>query len=255
MRISGRLCVVILLVISLQMVVGCGSGTSTGITPPPPSTYTIGGTVSGLVGAGLVLQNNSGDNQSVSANGAFTFSTSIDSGAAYSVTVSTEPTGQNCTVTNGSGKASANVTNIQVVCSPIYEWTWMGGSNLIVGISGPVGEPGNYGTLETASAANIPGGSAGASSWTGGSGNFWLFGGMDGMTLVIGDLETPDGSSIHPQTSGRGWAEPTMWVRSQSPESMERSKRLLPETSPEAATTFRVGPTAKAISGSLAARA
>ena len=48
---------------------------------------------------------------------AFTFSTAISSGAAYSVTVLTQPAGQSCTVTNGSGTASANVTNVQVACS------------------------------------------------------------------------------------------------------------------------------------------
>ncbi|MGD1081709.1 MAG: hypothetical protein ABR881_25610 [Candidatus Sulfotelmatobacter sp.] len=38
-------------------------------TPPPPIMYTIGGMVSGLSGAGLVLQNNGGNNLPVSANG------------------------------------------------------------------------------------------------------------------------------------------------------------------------------------------
>jgi hypothetical protein len=32
----------------------------------------------------------------------------------------TQTTGQICTVTNGSGTASANVTNVQVVCSNLY---------------------------------------------------------------------------------------------------------------------------------------
>ena len=98
-----------------------GSGTaSADVTKIPvacSNLYTIGGTVSGLIGTGLVLQDNGGNNLSVSASGAFTFSTSIVSGAAYGVTVLTQPTGQSCTVTNGSGTASANVTNVQVACS------------------------------------------------------------------------------------------------------------------------------------------
>ena len=36
-------------------------------------TYTIGGTVSGLTGTGLVLQDNGGNNLTVSANGSFKF--------------------------------------------------------------------------------------------------------------------------------------------------------------------------------------
>jgi hypothetical protein len=99
------------------MVVGCGGSAGGGSTPPPPTTYTIGGTISGLTGTGLVLQDNGGNNLSVSASGSFTFSTAVASGAAYSVTVLTQPTGQSCTVTSGSGTASANVSNVQVTCS------------------------------------------------------------------------------------------------------------------------------------------
>src|SRR5436309_2755770 len=84
------------------------------------NTFSVGGTVSGLIGTGLVLQDNGGDNLPVSANGTFTFSTAIASGAAYSVTVLTQPTNpsQSCTVTNGSGTvASTNVTNVEVACT------------------------------------------------------------------------------------------------------------------------------------------
>ncbi len=82
-------------------------------------TYTIGGTVSGLSGTGLLLQNNSGDNLSVSANGSFTFATAIPSGSIYSVTVLAQPSGpsQTCVVTGGGGTAGANITGIQVACT------------------------------------------------------------------------------------------------------------------------------------------
>ncbi len=85
------------------------------------ATYSIGGTVSGLNGAGLVLQDNGGDSLSVTANGSFTFATKISSGAAYNVTIQTQPTGpaQNCVVSAGSGTATANVTSVQVVCTNI----------------------------------------------------------------------------------------------------------------------------------------
>jgi len=56
------------------------------------NTYTIGGTISGLSGSGLVLQDNSSNNVAVaSAATAFTFSTPIPSGGTYSVTVLTQP--------------------------------------------------------------------------------------------------------------------------------------------------------------------
>jgi HJR/Mrr/RecB family endonuclease len=81
------------------------------------NTFTVGGSVSGLTGAGLVLQNNGSDGLAISGNGVFTFSVALTEGAAYGVTVATQPSGQGCSVTNGSGNiAGANVTNIAVAC-------------------------------------------------------------------------------------------------------------------------------------------
>ena len=74
--------------------------------------------MSGLSSGTVVLQDNGGDNLSVSANGSFTFATPLASGAAYSVTVKTNPSGQACTVSGGSGTVgSANVTNVAVACA------------------------------------------------------------------------------------------------------------------------------------------
>jgi len=83
-----------------------------------PNPYSIGGAVSGLLtGNSVVLLDNGGNATTVSANHAFTFSTDIASGSGYSVTVATQPTGQNCSVSNGSGLvASANVTTVSVSC-------------------------------------------------------------------------------------------------------------------------------------------
>jgi 6-phosphogluconolactonase (cycloisomerase 2 family) len=79
--------------------------------------YTVGGTISGLTGSGLVLINNGGDDLSISANGSFTFASKIASGNAYAVTVGTRPSGQVCNITNSSGTISgANVTDVAVQC-------------------------------------------------------------------------------------------------------------------------------------------
>jgi hypothetical protein len=80
------------------------------------TTVTIGGTISGLSGT-VVLLNNGGNSLSRSSNGTFTFTTAINSGSTYNVTVGTQPSGQTCTVSNGSGTATANVTNVSVSCS------------------------------------------------------------------------------------------------------------------------------------------
>jgi hypothetical protein len=140
------------------------------------TAYTIGGTVTGLTGAGLILQDDLGINNAdllpVTANGSFTFVDPVASGGAYNVTVLTQPAGRSCAIANGSGTASANVTNIGVVC--VGEWTWEGGSSS-VGKNG--GQAGVYGTLGAASPTNIPGGRQQALTWTDASGNAWLFGG------------------------------------------------------------------------------
>ena len=90
-------------------------------TPTPtPLTYTIGGTVTGLTaGQTVALQNNGGDTLSVSANGAFTFTSAQQSNTAYGVSVSSEPTARTtCTVSNGSGTVTAaNVGNVGVSCA------------------------------------------------------------------------------------------------------------------------------------------
>jgi len=91
-------------------------------TPPPPpplTTYSIGGSLSGLAsGASLVLQDNGGDNLPVPANGSFAFATAIASGAAYAVTVLTQPTGQTCVVSAGSGTVgAADISSVVVTCS------------------------------------------------------------------------------------------------------------------------------------------
>ena len=83
-----------------------------------------------------MLQDNGGDNLSVSANGPFTFATALAGGAAYSVTVKTNPAGQSCTVSNGSGSVgSANVTSVAVSCSSAASFT-VGGT--VSGLSGTV---------------------------------------------------------------------------------------------------------------------
>jgi len=82
-------------------------------------SFTVGGTVSGLAGTGLVLRNNGGDDLPISTNGAFTFATPVASGGAYTVTVFAQPgtPTQTCTVGNGSGTVGAvNLSSVAVAC-------------------------------------------------------------------------------------------------------------------------------------------
>lgn len=104
--------------------VGNGAGTVgttdvANVTLSCVNTYAIGGTVTGLSGTGLALQNNGGDHFVVRDNGSFVFASTLFSGGTYNVTVATHPTAptQSCSVSNGVGTVgSTNIANIAVNC-------------------------------------------------------------------------------------------------------------------------------------------
>ena len=104
---------------------GSGAGVTANVTDVlvtcSADTYTVGGTVSGLTAGQQVTLNNNGANPTtVTANGVFNFSTPVAYNGSYAVTVGTQPTGQTCTVSNGSGAGvTANVTNVAVTCSTL----------------------------------------------------------------------------------------------------------------------------------------
>ena len=81
--------------------------------------YTVGGSLSGLAtSSSITLQDNAGDNLSLTTNGTFTFPTPLTAGTQYTVTILTQPTTPAvvCTVVNGTGTANVNITNIQITC-------------------------------------------------------------------------------------------------------------------------------------------
>ncbi len=113
---NGRTRFTVALVMSTQgaLLIACSGGGGSAA-----AMHTIGGTVEGLAGTGLLLQNNSGDSLPIPESGAFTFTGELSSGAAYSVTVAMQPSSpaQTCAVANGSGTVgSANVSNVTVTC-------------------------------------------------------------------------------------------------------------------------------------------
>ena len=135
--------------LSLMALTACGGGNGGGGSS---ATYTVGGTVSGLTGSGLVLRNNGGDDLPASASGLFTFATKVANGAAYAVTVRTQPTNpaQTCVVTNGNGMmGSNNVTNVAVDCTIIVSGTFIG---VDYGISG---DDGSFGITPLDGAGNF----------------------------------------------------------------------------------------------------
>jgi uncharacterized repeat protein (TIGR03803 family) len=80
--------------------------------------YTLGGTVSGLTAAGLVLANGSDTVTLAAGATAFTMPTAVAYTSSYAVTVKTQPTGLACSVTHGTGTMPAsNVTGVAVTCT------------------------------------------------------------------------------------------------------------------------------------------
>jgi hypothetical protein len=90
-------------------------------------SYTVGGTISGLTANGLVLANGSDTLNVPSGATSFTMPRAVASGGGYAVTVSSQPSGENCTVTNGSGTVTtSNVANVGVSCSASSNYTLSG---------------------------------------------------------------------------------------------------------------------------------
>ena len=79
----------------------------------------VGGTVSGLgAGAAVTLALNNGQTLALAANGSFSFPGTLTAGSNYTVTVSQQPSGQKCTVSNGSGTVvSGSMATVTVSCS------------------------------------------------------------------------------------------------------------------------------------------
>ena len=118
---------------------GCGGSDNdlnqTTTTNYVVENYSIGGTVSGLTVSNVVLANGTAT-VSIPANTtanvtAWNFPATFAPGTSYSVTVQTQPSGEQCEVTSGaSGADTGDVGNVTVVCG-YGQWTWKGGLNTV----------------------------------------------------------------------------------------------------------------------------
>ncbi len=89
-------------------------------TVNPPQTFTISGSISGASGAVQWQTRKDGGSfhTGSNSNGGVTFTPAagMTSGSNWNVQVLTPPTGQTCTVTNGSGTLVANIANVLISC-------------------------------------------------------------------------------------------------------------------------------------------
>jgi hypothetical protein len=78
----------------------------------------IGGTINGLVNSNTVTITD-GNQSLVLGNTSYTFSTELDSGTNYSVSMTDSPTSQFCQLSNNTGAITdSNISNINVSCGP-----------------------------------------------------------------------------------------------------------------------------------------
>jgi 6-phosphogluconolactonase len=105
---------------SVMFLIDCGGGDGgTAPVSPPPALFTVGGTVAGLaMGESVALTNNGTDVVSVRGDKTFVFGSTVMRNGTYSVIVTSQPNGQSCTVSAGSGVVvNANVTTVAVICT------------------------------------------------------------------------------------------------------------------------------------------
>jgi hypothetical protein len=166
-----------------------GSGATEG------SVYPIGGRLAGLTpGESITLQNNRGDNVTLSSNGAFSFPTAMVSAASYAVTILTNPStpiAQTCSVSNASGTVQeASVNTISVDCDLLAYFPFSGNANDASGY-------GHDGLVVGASLTTDRSGKANSAYAFAGSGNIQA-------AMPVGFL--PSGDEARTLTA---WLEPT----------------------------------------------
>ena len=106
-----------------RLVAACGLGLGLlacgGSDDEATQRFTVGGTVSGLTAAGLVLQNNGADDLALPAGARdFVFAAALAAGEPYDVSIRAQPSGQKCMVGRGQGMLARHVRDVQVNCAP-----------------------------------------------------------------------------------------------------------------------------------------
>ena len=128
---------------SVQNGKGTATANVTNVQVTCGTVYFVGGTVNGLAGTGMVLQNNGGNNLTITGTGTvpFTFTTPLAVGATYAVTISTAPSSpaQACTINNGTGTVNGPVTTVDIVC-PLPKYSISG---TLIGLVDAPGPPAN----------------------------------------------------------------------------------------------------------------
>lgn len=98
-------------------------------------TYTIGGTVSGLSDPGLVISAGT-QSLTINASGAFTFPDGFAENTAFNVTITSVPSGYNCTINNNTGTLTADYNGVTISCVRVFSVT--PSANTAINVSQPI---------------------------------------------------------------------------------------------------------------------
>lgn len=134
---------------SQTCVVGNGIGVANADVDTPTlvcttNTYSVRGAINGLTGTGLTLLINGGSAQSIPAGANVFAFAGIPSGSSFVVTIGTQPSGQTCTLNNGSNSiGAADVTSVVVTCGAVGftvggESSGLGAAGLTLRLNGGV---------------------------------------------------------------------------------------------------------------------
>lgn len=90
------------------------------------NTFTVSGTLSGLIeGRSITIENQAyteqqgeGEIITLTENDTFTFEQRLPFNDNYTVSIVSQPIGETCTVENGTGVVTEDVTNVNIVCVP-----------------------------------------------------------------------------------------------------------------------------------------
>ncbi|TGM87914.1 hemagglutinin [Leptospira licerasiae] len=102
-----------------QFVNGIATPSSSGSSGSNGSYYTVGGTISGMDGGKTItLANNLFEISVFVFNGPFAFPFSYENHSTYAVSITSQPSGQTCSLANQNGSIQGtNVTSVIVLCN------------------------------------------------------------------------------------------------------------------------------------------
>ncbi len=106
------------------LLVACGGGNSNSSSSSVPN-YTVGGTITGLTSSGLTISLTGSKTETItptSNSATFAFSQTLLSGNAYAVAISTQPTGQTCSIvgsSNATGVVLTSNISVGITCTSI----------------------------------------------------------------------------------------------------------------------------------------